>query len=396
MRPKSDNCSVTSAKCKVHGVQSRHLHFALCTAFVTIVIGLSLGGISVSQETTPPPNKPNLANDQDSIKARYKRFNLTLQQMAEILRKQDPERADLLFRALGKSQETRIEDQMNLIFSLLNKEQPQLGEAIDRQEELVGQLKNLLDLLQSEDRRSEIEKEKQRLQDLLKDINKMIGKEKDVRAGTERGDDTKKLAGKQEDIAKDADKLGQKIDKQDAEKNGEPPPNSKSQKSDSKPGDPKSTDQKPSDKDGKPMDDKSDKPAEDQKPGDTKKPDDKDKNKDKNDNPSDMNKSDKPMDGPSRRTRRANHPTRNRCPTKASKASQWMANRKTASRCQCRTGSNKTANRTTNSKTIPKNKKHLAASNLKSLAMRCNGQLKNSKSRSRLTLRRNKTMQSVS
>lgn len=297
MRPKSDNCSVTSAKCKVHGVQSRHLHFALCTAFFTIVIGLSLGGISVSQETTPPPNKPNLANDQDSIKARYKRFNLTLQQMAEILRKQDPERADLLFRALGKSQETRIEDQMNLIFSLLNKEQPQLGEAIDRQEELVGQLKNLLDLLQSEDRRSEIEKEKQRLQDLLKDINKMIGKEKDVRAGTERGDDTKKLAGKQEDIAKDADKLGQKIDKQDAEKNGEPPPNSKSQKSDSKPGDPKSTDQKPSDKDGKPMDDKSDKPAEDQKPGDTKKPDDKDKNKDKNDNPSDMNKSDKPMDG---------------------------------------------------------------------------------------------------
>ena len=47
------------------------------------------------------------------------------------------------------AQETRIEDQMNLIFSLLNKEQPQLGEAIDRQEELVGQLKNLLDLLQS-------------------------------------------------------------------------------------------------------------------------------------------------------------------------------------------------------------------------------------------------------
>ena len=95
-----------------------------------------------------------LANDQDAIKARYKRFNLTLQQMAEILRKQDPERADLLFRALGRSQETRIEDQMNLIFALLNKEQPQLGEAIDRQEELVGQLKNLLDLLQSEDRRS--------------------------------------------------------------------------------------------------------------------------------------------------------------------------------------------------------------------------------------------------
>jgi hypothetical protein len=288
---------VQSAKCKVWHRLSRLPHFALCTlhsalctAFIAIVVWLSHLGVAVGQETQPPPQKPNLANDQDAIKARYKRFNLTLQQMAEILRKQDPERADLLFRALGKSQETRIEDQMQLIYALLNKEQPQLGEAIERQEELVAQLKNLLDLLQSEDRRSEIEKEKQRLQDLLKDINKMIGKEKDVRAGTERGDDAKKLAGKQEDIAKDAEKLGQKIDKQDAEKNGEAPPNSKAQKPDSKQGDQKNGDQKPSDKDDKPMDDKSDKPADDKKPGDDKNPDDKDGK------PSDMNKSDKPTD----------------------------------------------------------------------------------------------------
>jgi hypothetical protein len=247
--------------------------------------------VSFSQET-PPAQKPNLANDQDAIKARYKRFNLTLQQMAEILRKQDPERADLLFRALGKSQETRVEDQMQLIYALLNKEQPQLGEAIERQEELVAQLKNLLDLLQSEDRRSEIEKEKQRLQDLLKDINKMIGKEKDIRAGTERGDDTKKLAGKQQDLSKDAEKLGQKIDKQDAEKNGEAPPNSKNQNA--KPGDPKNGDKKPGDKDGNPMDDK---PGDDKKPGDDQKPGDDKKPEDKEGKPSDMDKTGKPKDG---------------------------------------------------------------------------------------------------
>ena len=72
--------------------------------------------VAIFAQETAPPNKPNLANDQDAIKARYKRFNLTLQQMAEILRKQDPERADLLFRALGKSQETRVVDQLHLIF----------------------------------------------------------------------------------------------------------------------------------------------------------------------------------------------------------------------------------------------------------------------------------------
>lgn len=266
-------------------------HWLLLTVTLTVLPSIA------SAQDAPPPQKPNLANDQDSIKARYKRFNLTLQQMAEILRKQDPERADLLFRALGKSQESRVEDQMNLIFTLLNKEQPQLGEAIERQEELVSQLKNLLDLLQSEDRRSEIEKEKQRLQDLLKDINKMIGKEKDVRAGTERGDDAKKLADKQSDIAKDTEKLGQKIDKQDAEKNGEADSSSKNQNPNSKSDDPKNGDQKPSDKDGKPMDDKSDKPGEDKKPGDDQKPGDDKKPQDKDGKPSDMNKSDKPKDG---------------------------------------------------------------------------------------------------
>ncbi len=276
---------------------------ANCKLQIAIVLmtAIFVPAVLVAREAPPPPSKPNLANDQDSIKARYKRFNLTLQQMAEILRKQDPERADLLFRALGKSQETRIEDQMNLIFSLLNKEQPQLGEAIDRQEELVGQLKNLLDLLQSEDRRSEIEKEKLRLQELLKDINKLIGKEKDIRAGTERGDDTKKLADKQGDAAKQADQLGQKIDKQDAEKNGEANPDSQNQKPSSKSDDPKNGEQKPDDKNSKPdgdekKGDKSDKPSDDKKADEGKKPEE--------GKPSDMNKpekngekSDKPKDG---------------------------------------------------------------------------------------------------
>ena len=187
---------------------------------------LALPLLTVAQDAAPPnaaASKPNLATDQDAIRARYKRFNLTLQQMAEILRKQDPERADLLFRALGKSQETRIDDQMTLILSLLNKEQPQLGEAIERQEELLEQLKLVLELLQSEDRRSEIEREKLRLQELVKDINKLLGKEKDIRAGTERGDDAKKLADKQAELEKQTDNLQKKVERQDAEKNGELP-----------------------------------------------------------------------------------------------------------------------------------------------------------------------------
>ncbi len=274
------NCQLPIGNCRLQSARHPVLQFAICIlqfAFCTSPLCL------LAQDPPPPANKPTLAGDQDAIRARYRRFSLTLQQMAEILRKQDPERADLLFRAIGRSQESRVEDQMALIFQLLNREQPQLGEAIERQDELVVQLKALLDLMQSEDRRSEIEKEKQRLQELLKDINKLIGKEKDVRAGTERGDDTKKLADKQGDVDKQAGDLEKKIDKQDAEKNGESSkPADKSAKSSDKS---KGSDQK--------SDEQDDKPSDDQKNDDRKKPDDKENNP--NDKPADDNKRDESL-----------------------------------------------------------------------------------------------------
>ncbi|MCX7419248.1 MAG: hypothetical protein NT013_06890 [Planctomycetia bacterium] len=262
-----------------------------------------LPAIALTQDAAPPnaapaASKPNLANDQDAIRARFKRFNLTLQQMAEILRKQDPERADLLFRALGKSQETRIDDQMSLILSLLNKEQPQLGEAIERQEELLEQLKLVLELLQSEDRRSEIEKEKLRLQELVKDINKLLGKEKDIRAGTERGDDAKKLADKQAELEKQTDNLQKRVERQDAERNGElPNPKSPSKSADKSKGDkPDADGKKPDDKDADGKKDDAKKPPEEKKPDEDDKSDDKDKKKtdDKN---GEKSKGDKPKDG---------------------------------------------------------------------------------------------------
>ena len=268
---------------------------------MAILLALALPMAAYSEDAAPAQAKPNLANDQDAIRARYKRFNLTLQQMAEILRNQDPERADLLFRALGKSQETRIDDQMSLILSLLNKEQPQLGEAIERQEELLGQLKGVLELLQSEDRRSEIEKEKLRLQELVKDINKLLGKEKDVRAGTERGEDAKKLADKQAELEKQTEGLQKRVERQDAEKNGELPAQKKTAKpSDKSKGEnPEGDGKKP---DGKNADEKKDegkKPSEEKTPGEESKPEDKDKKKEgeKGGEKSPGSQGEKPKDG---------------------------------------------------------------------------------------------------
>jgi len=218
---------------------------------------------------------------QQAVLSRFDRFEKELVQMAEQLRKADPERAELLFRTHSKSQQERVIGQMRMIHELLVDKNPQFGDSIQRQEGLVASLVTLLDLLQSENRISEIEAERARVKAILKNVNKMIGKEKDVRANTERGSDPSKSASDQEGVVKDADELINKIKQQDAKKQSEresnkPPSENNSEKpegentelkdpsspkagdavpKDPKSGDPKDGETKPGEpKDGKPKD----------------------------------------------------------------------------------------------------------------------------------------------
>ncbi len=261
------------------------------------------GGATPVAEAPAP-----LATSQEAIRARYLRFENTLQQLSEYLRKADPQRADLLVRAIGKSKEGRIPDQLGALTELLKNDQ--LGDAIEREEEVIKQMQAMLDLLMSEDRKDEIEREKARIKDLIKDVDRLIGKQTDARAETERGGDPNDLQSQQKKVADGTEKLAQKIEGQDAQKNaakqrekegkskdGDAKPKDSSDKSDPKDGDPKDGETKDSKdgKNGKPSDgkdskdgkdDKSDK--KDGKPGDPK--------DSKGDKPNDAKPSD-PKDG---------------------------------------------------------------------------------------------------
>lgn len=158
-----------------------------------------------------------LSDKQEAISQQFKRFETTLHDLGEYMKKTDPGRADLLFRAFGQSKQNQMTVEMQQVLQMLQK--GQLGEAVERQENLVKNMQALLALLQSEDRMSEVEKEKQRIKDLLKDVNRLMGQEKDVRAATERGGNQSDLEDKQKQTAKNAKKLVDKIDKQDSEKN---------------------------------------------------------------------------------------------------------------------------------------------------------------------------------
>ncbi len=234
-----------------------------------------------AESTSATRKKLPLDIGQQAVLSRFDRFEKELVQMAEQLRRADPERAELLFRTHSKSQQERVIGQMRMIHELLADKNPQFGDSIQRQEGLVASLVTLLDLLQSENRISEIEAERARVKAILKNVNKIIGKEKDVRANTERGSDPSKSASDQEGVVKDADELINKIKQHDAKKEAEresnkPPSEKNSAKpegentepkdpsspkdgdaepKDPKSGDPKDGETKPAEpKDGKPKD----------------------------------------------------------------------------------------------------------------------------------------------
>lgn len=222
-----------------------------------------------------------LSSVQEIISRRFKRFEDTLYKIAEAQRRTDPERADLLIRAIGKSKEERISQQMADLIQLL-RENKQLGDAIERQEDLVTHLHSLLDLLLSEDRQKELKEEQARIKKYIEEVNKIIAKEKANRADTERGAPTDEIAGMQKKIADQAGNLGKQMAKDDEAKQARA-----KDKGDGKKSGDKSAD-------GKPDDGKSD----EEKSGD-KSGDDKSGDRDKQDGKSDDGKSDgkKPEDG---------------------------------------------------------------------------------------------------
>ncbi len=246
---------------------------------LALAVGLSWSSALLADEPMKQPAKPApeavpaekpkevpLEVSQQVLAKRFEQFQNTLLQMAEQMRKTDPDRAELIFRALSKSQEERVSGQMKVIEELLTKKQ--FGSAIGRQDDLAKSLVTLLELLQSENRLNEIDAERKRIEALLKDVNKLIGKEKDARAATERGSDPDKAAGQQKDVSDETKKVAEKIDKQDAQKRAEQEsknaknPSGDAQQQDGKQSDGKSGDSKEGKKsDGKGKDDK-DKSAE--------------------------------------------------------------------------------------------------------------------------------------
>ena len=245
--------------------------FRLTQRLGVVLIALAVGACHALAQTdavtapVDPDAPPSLSATQEAIEMRYRRFEGTLEQLSDYLRKTDTTRAELLLRAIGKSKQGRITDQFKSLTELLKKDQ--LGDAVERQELVVAELQSLLELLMSEARKDDLEQEKKRVQDLIKDVNKLIGRETDARANTERGANPTDLQNQQKEVSDATQKLVDKIRSQDAAKKAGKS-GSESEKKADKPGD-KSGDKKSEENDTAP----DDKNADDKNPEDPETPD---------------------------------------------------------------------------------------------------------------------------
>jgi len=180
-----------------------------------------------------------LRNDQLAVSGRYDRFERLLSQMADILGHDDPDRAELLRRAISQGREKAISNQLGQIASDLG--QNNLGKALEQQEEVLESLAVLLQLLQSEDRRSELEKERERLNELLKDVANTLSQQKSARASTQNSTAPSSSAPHQQNAIDRADRILDDInahdDPKDAAENSQDPTDAGDQSSEASPSD---------------------------------------------------------------------------------------------------------------------------------------------------------------
>lgn len=198
---------------RIRRVSSR----SLWTGTLRVLLMLASCGSAILAQEAGSDGAGELATRQLQIQRDYERFEKALLDLAEQARRKDPERAELLFRARGQSQEQRILAEMLSVAELL-KGTPKYGDALGRQEDVLVRMQNVLKLLQSLDDRERVGNEIARIEELLKDTNRLLAGEKDLRADTLRGRDADRLTERQKKVLNDARELAEKIEKQDQQR----------------------------------------------------------------------------------------------------------------------------------------------------------------------------------
>lgn len=247
-----------------------------------------------AEQAAPKAAKPKvlsakeLSDQQRQIAEKFKRFEQVIKLLAQFSDEADQDQARLLRQVFAESQSRALDGKFDELVKML--QDKRLSQAVGDQDQLNGQLQQLLTMLLAAERDKELKNEQARVKDFIKQIKQMINKQMELEGRTAEAD-PKSVAPDQGSLSDAAAELAKKM-----AGGKEPPKDGKAQpKSGDKPNEAKPNDGKPNE--GKPSDGKSGEPKDgDSKPGDSKSGDPKEG---KNDKPGD-GKNDKPKDGDSK------------------------------------------------------------------------------------------------
>jgi hypothetical protein len=191
----------------------------ILTGLVGVPLALHVSAVSACQiDNVAPQLQDDPANlslaeqlkrDQERLAASYQLLEEKLFSLYEYEQDANPIRSKLLQRAFLQSQEQMTAEEMRIIVQLLNK--AKLKDAEVEQEEVLVELAQLLQLLQSEDRGKRVRDEIQRHQEYLDEVERILRIQKGIRGQTEGGVDQTRLARTQEKTAERADRLADQI-----------------------------------------------------------------------------------------------------------------------------------------------------------------------------------------
>ena len=170
-------------------------------------------------ETQDGTESEKLESDQKRLFDKYKLLEEKLFSLHEYERDNNPTRSKLLERAYIQSQEKMTTSQMKLIVNLMTK--AKLKDAENQQDEVLANLNQLLELLQSEDRGKRVRDAITRNQEYLKEVERILRIQKGIRGQAEGGVDANRLANSQQKLAKRTKRLHDEMQLEESDEQDE-------------------------------------------------------------------------------------------------------------------------------------------------------------------------------
>ena len=199
---------------------------------VLLWISLSLQVASGADVPKTADETDRLVVEQTKVADQYERFKKNITDLADFLRETDPERADVLEKAVSQINQGNALERFNQVVAMLGQNSiliSDVDEILSNQGAVETELQALLTLLLTENRQSESQSEKQKIARYLKEIGRMIRMQKGIQAETERMARLESLVPRQGKLAAQAESLAKKMQEAGKKSEATTPPKGSSQ-----------------------------------------------------------------------------------------------------------------------------------------------------------------------